>query len=148
MAASAFAAFEPNQDYASVFNDSTYTFIGQEVQKMTHQSLGVPFLVPNERIKEVLDSVWYYFRPNTGDIATRYTINNETPYRYSNYGADMVKQATSIIYNDIVNYHEIQKNNSQFSAWNTLSGVNERGLRSFAPIKLNNKRAISSYEPY
>ncbi len=38
--------------------------------------LGRPYLVPKfPRIKEVMDSIWSNFRPNTGDIVTRYAIN-------------------------------------------------------------------------
>ncbi len=40
-----------------------------DITKNSH--LGRPYLVPNPRIKEVMDSIWSNFRPNTGDIVTR-----------------------------------------------------------------------------
>ncbi len=46
-----------------------------DITKNSH--LGRPYLVPNPRMKEVMDSIWSNFRPNTGDIVTRYAINNE-----------------------------------------------------------------------
>jgi hypothetical protein len=87
-----------------------------------------------------MDSIWSNFRPNTGDIATRYTINNENPYRYINYSSDIIRQVITVIVNDIKNYIDITKNNNDFSIWNTLSGINSRGLRHHPTIKLNERR--------
>ncbi len=68
---------------------TTFSFIAKQVMDITKNShLGRPYLVPNPRIKEVMDSIWSNFRPNTGDIVTRYAINNENQYRYINYSAD------------------------------------------------------------
>jgi hypothetical protein len=142
MSASGYVAFEPTEAYGDLFSEKTFSFIAKEVMDITKNShLGVEYLVPNPRIKEVMDSIWSNFRPNTGDIATRYAINNETPYRYINYSADIIRQVITVIVNDIMNYVDITKNNNSFSVWNTLSGVNSRGLRHHPPIKLNERRA-------
>jgi len=150
MSASAFVAFSPVTAYGDLFSNSTFDEISKWVQYITLRThLKTPFLVPRERIKEVMDSVWSNFRPNTGDIQTRYNINNDpllsNAYRtiskkYINYSADIIMQVITIIVNDILNFHYILKNNANYSIWNTLSGVNEVGLRSHPPIKLNNKR--------
>ena len=141
MSASSYAAFEPTEAYGDLFSESTFSFIAKEVMKITQQShLGKPYLVPNHRIKEVMDTIYSNFRPNTGDIVTRYAINNETPYRYINYNADIIKQIIEVIVNDIMNFNDITKNNNNFSVWNTLSGVNSRGIRHHPVIKINEKR--------
>lgn len=142
MSGSGYAAFAPTEAYGDLFSENTFSFIAKQVMDITKNSyLGRPYLVPNPRIKEVMDSIWSNFRPNTGDIVTRYAINNENQYRYINYSADIIKQVIEVIVNDIMNYVDITKNNNTFSVWNTLSGANSRGLRHHAPIKINEKRA-------
>ncbi len=71
-----------------------------------------------------MDSIWSNFRPNTGDIVTRYAINNENQYRYINYRADIIKQVIEVIVHDYYELRNITKNNNTFSVWNTLSGAN------------------------
>jgi hypothetical protein len=141
MSASGYAAFAPTEAYGDLFSEDTFSFIAKEVMDITKNNLGTPYFVPNPRIKEVMDSIWSNFRPNTGDIVTRYAINNENPYRYINYSADIIKQVISVIVGDISNYVGITKNNNTFSVWNNLSGVNSRGIRHHPPIKINEKRA-------
>ena len=142
MSGSGYAAFAPTEAYGDLFSDDTFSFIAKEVMDITKNShLGVEYFVPNSRIKEVMDSIWSNFRPNTGDIATRYTINNENPYRYINYSADIIRQVITVIVNDIMNFVDITKNNNSFSIWNTLSGINSRGLRHHSPIKINERRS-------
>jgi hypothetical protein len=135
-------AFDTTNITAALFEESTLRYIGEKVKNITFKSeLRTPVNVPNDRIKEVLESVFTHFRPNTGDIHTRYVINNTNQYKFINYCTDIIKQTIDIIVNDIQNHFEIVKNNNTFSVWNTLSGVNSRGLRHFAPIKLNERRA-------
>ncbi len=110
MSGSGYAAFAPTEAYGDLFSENTFSFIAKQVMDITKNShLGRPYLVPNPRIKEVMDSIWSNFRPNTGDIVTRYAINNENQYRYINYSADIIKQVIEVIVNDIMNYVDITK---------------------------------------
>jgi hypothetical protein len=154
-ASSEFVAFSPVTEYGNLFSDSTLSCISELVQYITMKThLKKPYIVPINRIKEVMDTVWLNFRPNTGDIHTRYIINNDPVLttsirdflnyklntKYINYSSDIIMQVITIIVNDILNFEDIRKQNMQYSIWNTLSGVNEVGIRSHPPIKLNLKR--------
>lgn len=142
MSGSAFVAFAPTEAYGDLFSEEAFSFIAKQVMIITKNShLKKPYFVPYPRIKEVMNTIWSNFRPNTGDIATRYTINNENPYRYINYSADIIRQCIIAIINDITNTVDIARNNHTYSAWNTLSGVNSKGLRHHSSIKINEKRA-------
>lgn len=141
MSATAYVAFDKTQQaYRELFNEETFRYIQLQILKITKDSdLNTPYIVPKQRIKEVIDSVWSYFRPNTGDIVTRYNINNESPYRIINYRMDIIKEVINVIINDIMNTVFITKNNNEeFSIWNTLSG-NSRGMVHHPQIKLNER---------
>lgn len=138
---SPYIAFELTEPVADLFVESTLSLIAKEVKTITMKTLGTPYLVPNHRIREVLETIYSNFRPNTGDIATRYTINNENKYRYINYYADIIKQTVEVIVGDIRDFVGITRANNSYSVWNTLSGVNSRGLRSHSTIKVNERRA-------
>lgn len=136
-----YVAYSPTNFHTEFFSQNTMSFISNQILFITKNSfLNTPYLVPLNTIKDVMESVWTNFRPNTGDIYSRYTINNETEYRYINYGADMIRQVIAIIVNDIMNTTNVFNNNNSFSVWNTLSGVNQVGLQHYSGIKVNEKR--------
>lgn len=140
MSATASVAFDETQPgYTQLFNDDVFEYIQREVLKITNLKLKKPYLVPLYRIKEVMDTVWSNFRPNTGSIYTRYMMDNTGPYRIINYNMDMVKQVINIVVNDILNTVGIYTNNMEYSVWNTLSG-NSRGMVNHPKVKLNERR--------
>jgi hypothetical protein len=146
MSATAPVGFDRSQpNYLNLFNDDVFKYIQLQVYNITKNShLKTPFFVPIQRIKEVMDSVWSYYRPNTGDIVTRYIINNVTPYRLPNYSTDIIRQVINIVVNDIMNSEDIAKSNNTFSIWNTLSG-NSRGIVHHPHIKLNERRSAMHF---
>lgn len=96
-------------------------------------------IIPSERIVEsALFGVFENYRPVTGDIYGKYTVNNDNSRDDYSY---IVDQTISLLVRGIRNDLEMQQNNSKLTIWTTLLGdFNEHGLRQHAPIKIKNKR--------
>jgi hypothetical protein len=78
------------------------------------------------------------YRPETGDIYSRYNIPNGSPL---NQLQEMIDQTIELITSDVRNNLEMDENNRKLTAWTTVYGeFNDHGLRSHAPIKVRNKR--------
>lgn len=96
-------------------------------------------IVPTERVVEsALYGVFENYRPVTGDIYGKYTVNNDNSRDDYSY---IVDQTISLLVRGIRNELEMEQNNSKLTIWTTLLGdFNEHGLRQYAPIKVRNKR--------
>lgn len=96
-------------------------------------------IIPSERVVEsALYGVFENYRPVTGDIYGKYTVNNEN--KRDDYSS-IVDQTISLLVRGIRNDLEMQQYNSKLTIWTTLLGdFNEHGLRQHAPIKVRNKR--------
>ena len=129
-----------NTFLAKLFSKQTVKIIQQ---KTSEYLLGVDEqgrkIVPSERIIEsALLGVFNNYRPNTGDIYGKYTVNNDNSRDDYTY---IVDQVISLLVRNIRNDLEMQYNNNKLTVWTTLLGdFNEHGLRQHAPIKLRNKR--------
>lgn len=116
----------------------------QTIQKKTSEYLvGVDEqgrnIIPTDRVVEsALYGVFQNYRPKTGDIYGKYTVNNDNSRDDYSY---IVDQTISLLVRGIRNELEMQQNNSKLTIWTTLLGdFNEHGLRQYAPIKVKNKR--------
>lgn len=122
------------------FNINTVNTISS---KLTQLLMGVdpfnrPIIVPNESIKNIMDSVYTNFRPETGDIFTRYIM--PTGLNTDDYVQSMIDQTIEIIYNEVKTNLEMDEHNRSLSVWTTVLGdFNDHGLRSFPPIKVLDK---------
>lgn len=122
------------------FSPKTVAMISKKVTELT---LGVdpknrPIIVPNARICEVMSSIFWNFRPATGDIFTRYIVpNNEQ----DNMVQTMIDQTIEVITSHIRNELGIVEENQKLSAWvQVLGDFNTHNLRQFPPIKTREKR--------
>mgnify|MGYP000603149350 CR=1 FL=1 len=112
-------------------------------RKATELTIGVdpknrPIIVPSERICEVVSSVYWNYRPATGDIYSRYIIpNNEQ----TNSVQNIIDQSLEIIVSYIRNNFGIKESNEKLSAWvQVLGDFNTHGLRRHDIIKVLGKR--------
>ncbi len=112
--------------------------------KLTQLLMGVdkrnrPIIIPDASIINIMDSVYQNFRPQTGDIFSRYIMPNGE--NTDNYVDSMINQTIEIIYAQVKDNIEIDYNNSKLSVWTTVLGtMNENGLRSHGPIYTRQKR--------
>jgi len=94
-------------------------------------------IVPNESICNILDAVFQNYRPQTGDIYSRYNIPNNNV----NMLQDMIDQTIELIVSQTKAEMGMQEANSQLSIWNTVLGdFNTHQLRSHDVIKIQRKR--------
>jgi hypothetical protein len=99
---------------------------------------GRPIIVTNNQICNVLSQVYTNFRPETGDIYSRYVIPQSRPF---NYTQNMIDQTINIITSQIKDEIGMAQNNAKLTAWTQVLGnFNNHGLRSHAPIKILEKR--------
>jgi len=124
----------------------TYIFSDKNINKMssviTQLLTGVdkknrPIIVPDKTITSVLSGVRSKFRPETGDMYTRYNFP-------SNRESDIdriINETINIIVTDIKDNADVLDCNSKLNIWTTVLGdFNEHGLRSHSKIKLREKR--------
>ena len=110
--------------------------------KITELLMGVdplnrPIIVPHKTICSVMSNIYDNFRPETGDIWTRYNIPKNT----TNDIANMTNQVIEVITSDVRTSLGMEEHNSKLTKWTTILGdFNPHGLRSYPPIKIRHKR--------
>ena len=136
-----FVGYQENCDTTNLFfRKQTVKIISD---KLTELLIGVaprnrPIVVTDNVIESVMTQVYNNFRPEIGDIFTRYVIL-QTP---NDDLQSLIDQTIQIIYDTIKTEYGIAHNNEQLSVWNTLYGdFNEHSLRQHAPIKVRVKRS-------
>ena len=136
-----YAGYQQGYEYHQYFDAKTVSIISK---KITELLMGVdrynrPIIVPDRTILDIMDTVKLYFRPQTGDIYSRYNIpdGNNCP----SYIQQMVDQTIEIIVSDVRNNLETEENNRKLTVWTTLLGdFNKDGLRGHDVIKILEKR--------
>lgn len=94
-------------------------------------------IVPDKTISSVMSAVYDNFKPETGDIYSRYNIEQ----RVQDCLVKMNDQVINIITTDVKNNLDMDNYNSKLTIWTTVLGdFNIAGLRSHPPIKLREKR--------
>lgn len=138
-----FVGFQPNQNpcIQRFFTDENIKIMSK---KITQLLMGVdpenrPIIVPNDKIKYVMDAIYNSYRPNTSDIYGRYNVPTGTTTE--SYVQDMIDQTVEVIVSDVKNNYETIENNEKLSAWVQIYGeMNDHGLRAYPPIKTRLKR--------
>lgn len=98
-----------------------------------------PIIVPRKTICNIMSDVYNSFRPETGDIYSRYIVPSgiSTP----SYIQSMIDQVIEIITSDVRNNLGMEQYNKTLSAWTTVLGYfNSNSIRSVPPIKVRNRR--------
>jgi hypothetical protein len=133
---------ENNECIKEYFSKRTIRIISN---KVTELLMGVdpqnrPIIVPDQTICNIMSNIQENFRPETGDIYTRYIIVNTNG---SSLVQDMINQVIEVIVSDVRTNLGMEEYNSKLTKWTTLLGdFNPHGLRSHAPIKLRKKRPM------
>tara|TARA_B100001094_G_scaffold327120_1_gene384601 strand:+ start:840 stop:1334 length:495 start_codon:yes stop_codon:yes gene_type:complete len=131
---------ESNLCVQQYFSKDTVRTISRKVSELT---MGVDpenrtIVVPDNRIIEVMNSVWSGYRPPTGDIYSRYIVPSGDEMSDNQR---MIDQCIEIIVSFARNTIGIEENNKKLTAWTTVYGdFNEHQLRQHPPIKIRNKR--------
>lgn len=138
------------------YNDPTViSWISDAVMRKTMGLDKRPIRVTDRVIESVLDSFLNSHRAFPGDIHTRFNIPGDGNFS-GDFGvvqkafsfSDNVGLSSNYIINQVVEFiaqhleteYAINTNNKRFSAWSTLYGANDAGLRAHSQIKLREKR--------
>lgn len=131
-----------NQEYQPTdkfFSQDTINLISKKVSELTrgiHPKNKI-IIVPDEQIAGVMDSIFRYYRPPTGDIYTRYVIPNDE----RNDTAYLIDQVIEVITNHLVTEYKMRENNEKLSAWVQVYGTfNKHNLTQTPPIKTRGRR--------
>jgi hypothetical protein len=136
-----FVGYNQANAYNLYFNTQTVSTISKKITELLSgvDRYNRPIIVPDKTILDIMDTVKLYFRPQTGDIYSRYNIPNGE--NCPSYIQQMVDQVIEIIVSDVRNNLETEEYNSTLTVWTTLFGdFNEKGLRSHSVIKTKERR--------
>lgn len=134
------------------FSQDTINLISKKVTELLQgvDTMGRNIIVPDETITGIMSEIYNSFRPNTGDIYSRYIVpNNE-----DDYVTNMIDQVIEIITSNVRNTLGMEENNAKLSVWTTVLGtMNEHGLRSHSEIgeirkKNTSHRGVVSFMNY
>jgi hypothetical protein len=131
-----------NQTYLKLFSDDTIRFISEEVTSLLRgvSKDGRDIIVPDETIQSVLNNVYTNYRPQTGDIYSRYNIKQFEGRDDANH---VITETIQIIVDQVKNEFEISQANYDLDIWDSVllgDGISRKGLRQYAPIKLRENR--------
>ena len=114
--------------------------------KITELLMGVnkdnrPIIIPDKTICSVMSAVYENFRPETGDIYSRYNIPKA---QEPDYIQRMIDEVINIITTDVKVNIGMEECNKNLSIWTTVLGdFNLHNLRSHSKIKLRERRPQS-----
>jgi hypothetical protein len=129
-----------NEFQRKFYNINTVNTISKKLTELLKgvDPLNRPIVIPNKSIVNIMDSVYQGFRPQTGDIFSRFTMPNGL--NSDDYIQSLIDQTIEIIYADVKNNMEMEQYNKKLSVWTTVLGdFNDNQLRSYPPIKVLNK---------
>ena len=138
---------ENNPSVLKYFSPQTVNLISKKVTELTrgvHPS-NRPIVVPNDKIRNVMDSIYISSRPATQDPISRYVVPAGSSASVSEF-QKLIDQTIEVIVSDIRNSIETEINNSKLSVWTTVLGdFNSNGLRSVPPIKTRDRKWQSMF---
>lgn len=134
---------ENNLCIQQYYSQDTVNIISNKITEILQgvDHLNRPIIVPDHLIINVMNSVYNTYRPETGDIYSRYNIPSLSQSSSESHVQNMIDQTIQIITSDVRNNLEMQQCNSKLTIWTTVLGdFNENGLRSHPKIKVRTKR--------
>lgn len=131
-----------NETFLYMFSDETLKWMSSEITRLLQgvSPDGRPIVVVRDVIASVLNNVYINYRPQTGDIYSRYTVKQFEPRIDADH---MITQAIEIIVDQIRSEYEIADANYKLDIWDSVlfgDGISKHGQRQYAPIKLREKR--------
>ena len=119
------------------FSQETVDYISDRITKLTKgvDERGRDIILPDDKIIHLMNSVYLSYNPKQG-FDQRWTTQQ--------YFNNLVGQTITQSVFDIKNVLAYEQAFAKYTVWDTVLGENNpRGLRSYAPIKLREKRPNS-----
>jgi hypothetical protein len=131
---------ENNPCIAKYFSPDTVNLISRKITQLLQgiDQKNRPILIPNSSICNIMSTVYSNFRPQTGDMYSRYIIPTDNQ---QSYVQNMIDQVIEIIVSQVKSELGFQQNNAKLTKWTTVLGnFNKHGLNQTPPIKVLQKR--------
>src|SRR5690606_6081559 len=108
-----------NQTFKYLFSDDTLDFISSEVTKLLRGIVpgGRDIVVPHETIVSVLNNIYISYRPQTGDIYSRYNITQFEPRDDANH---IITETIQVIVSQIKSEYGMMENNYKLDIWDSV----------------------------
>lgn len=131
-----------NETFADLFSDKTLAWMSNEIATLLAGAGpdGRDIVVPRSTIAGVLNNVYTTYRPQVGDIYSRYNITQLEPRDDANH---MIRNTIEIIVDQVRDEFQMAAHNKSLSIWDSVllgNGISRKGLRQYAPIKLRENR--------
>ena len=125
---------ENNECIRSYFSQNTVNLISKKVTELLDGVIMNKKIVVTDRvITHVMSQIQNSYRPETGDIYSRYNIPQNST---TNYVKDMIDRTIEFIVSQISTEYGMIENNSKLNIWDTILGdFNKQGLRSHSILK-------------
>lgn len=131
---------DSNESIKKYFSPDTVKLISRKVTELLQgvDPKNRPIIVPNKSICNIMSSVFDNFRPQTGDIYSRYIIPSQ---KQQNCVQNMIDQVIEIIVTEVKTELGFQQCNAKLTAWVQVYGnFNKWGLQQTPKIKTQEKR--------
>jgi hypothetical protein len=113
-------------------------FVSKQVTEILNTEFDKTIIVPDATIIDVLNSQLQYYRPKTGDIFTRYNLENTIPDG-TNDSLTLMKASIDIIVAAVSGDMTQETSSNSFSIWNSVDG-SSLGMQAHPQVKLNMRR--------
>ena len=134
-----YIGLDNNYDFNKMYySTKTIKLISEKVSELLDgvDHMKRKIIIPDKTISHVMSSVHNNYKPNVGDIHSRYIISSRNYNMFQN----MIDRTIEIIVSDVKNHELTRQNNEKLTIWTTVLGEhNEHGLRSHDIIKIRNK---------
>lgn len=131
---------ENNKSIRKYFSPETINIISRKITELLQgvDQKNRPIIVPKNAICNIMSTVYDNFRPETGDIYSRYNIPTRNQ---QSHVQNMIDQVIEIIVSQVKSEIGFQQSNAKLTKWTTVLGnFNVHGLTQTPPIKVLQKR--------
>ena len=131
-----------NQTFEEMFSDKTVAWMSAEITERLRgvSPDGRDIVVPDDTILSVMNNVYITYRPQTGDIYSRYTISQLEERTDADH---IITETIEIIVDQVSTEMEVAANNYKLDIWDSVllgDGISRHGLRQYAPLKMRENR--------
>lgn len=131
-----------NETFQDIFSDSTLQWMSNKITSLLKgvSQDGRDIIVPTHVISSVMNNVYITYRPQTGDIFSRYNILQFEPRDDANH---IITETIEIIVDQVKTEFELSNINYQLSIWDSVllgDGISRKGLRQYSPLKIRENR--------
>lgn len=131
-----------NGTFQKLFSNDTIHWMSRKITELLRGVTvdGRDIIVPDDTIISVMNAVYITYRPQTGDVYSRYNISQLEGRDDANH---IITETIEIIVDQVSNEMEVANINYKLDKWDSIllgDGISRVGLRQYSPLKMREKR--------